>query len=497
MKNYKVNLATILAACAIMASCGDNNDEPKPDTPVVPDQPQTGDVRVLTTTANRAKDLTQSWVEFSKADNMSPSTIRIKPDQTFQTIDGFGAAITGSTAYNLLKMNADDRAKFLKETFSPSEGYGMSYVRIPIGASDFSLSDYTLCDTEGIENFALTDEETKYIIPVMKEILAINPDVKVMSAPWTAPRWMKVNNLTELKPHNSWTGGQLNPKYYQDYATYFVKWIKAFENEGIKIYGMTPQNEPLNRGNSASMYMGWEEQRDFVKNALGPKFDQEGIKTKIYAFDHNYNYDNIADQQSYPTKIYADKDAAKYFAGAAYHNYGGNMDELKNIYAANPEKELVFTESTAGDWNDGSNLQKRLVDDMEQITLGPVNRWCRGSIIWNLMLDSKRGPYRPGGCSTGFGAVDIADDYKTIKRNSFYYIMAHMAVAAKPDAVRIGTDGFTTNGLTYTAFKNTDGSFALVLSNNKSEDIKATVDDGVHHFSVTVPANGIVSTSWK
>ena len=173
------------------------------------------------------------------------------------------------------------------------------------------------------------------------------------------------------------------------------------------------------------------------------------------------------------------------------------MDELKNIYAANPEKELVFTESTAGDWNDGSNLQKRLVDDMEQITLGPVNRWCRGSIIWNLMLDSKRGPYRPGGCSTGFGAVDIADDYKTIKRNSFYYIMAHMAVAAKPDAVRIGTDGFTTNGLTYTAFKNTDGSYALVLSNNKSEDIKATVDDGVHHFSVTVPANGIVSTSWK
>lgn len=502
MIKNKVTLATILAIGAMMTACG--GDDPKnpvtpekPDSPDTPGTTETADVRVLTTTANRSKDLAESTISFSTTDNMSPSTIRLNPVQTFQTIDGFGAAITGSTAYNLLKMSDADRAKFLKETFSPTEGYGMSYIRVCIGCSDFSLSEYTCCDKEGIENFALTDEENKYVIPVLKEILAINPSIKILASPWTAPRWMKVNNLTDLQPYNSWTGGQLNPAYYQDYATYFVKWIQAFKQNGIDIYAMTVQNEPLNRGNSASMFMGWEEQRDFIKTALGPQMKAAGLNTKVYAFDHNYNYDNLNDQKSYPTKIYADAEASQYIAGAAYHNYGGNVEELNTVHAANPDKELVFTESTAGDWNDGSNLQTRLVDDMEQIALGTVNRWCRGSIIWNLMLDAQRGPNRPGGCINGFGAVDIADDFKTIKRNSFYYIMAHMSSAVKPGATRIGTTGFTANGLTYAAFRNPDNSYALVLSNSKNDDVKATVDDGSHHFPITVPGRGVVSLSWK
>ena len=496
--NTNVIASTILALSALLfAGCGGSGNEPEPATPTTPTAPTTGDVKALTTTDNRSKDLTESFINFSTTDNMSPSTIRLKASEEFQTIDGFGAAITGSTAYNLLKMQPADRAAFLKQTFSHTEGYGMSYIRICIGCSDFSLSEYTCCDKEGIENFALTDEETKYVIPVLKEILTYNPELKIMASPWPAPKWMKVNNLTDLKPYDSWTGGQLNPKYYQDYATYFALWIKAFNKEGIDIYAMTPQNEPLNRGNSASMFMGWQEQRDFVKTALGPKFKAEGIDTKIYVFDHNYNYDNLADQQGYPTKIYADEEASKYIAGAAYHNYGGNLNELNAIHKANPDKELVFSESTAGDWNNGANLQARLIDDMEQITLGTVNRWCRGAIIWNLMLDSKRGPNRPGGCTTGFGAVDINDDFKTIRRNSFYYIMAQMSAGVKPGAKRIGTEGFTKNGLTFSAFRNPDNSYALVLSNKNSEDVRATVDDGSHHFPVTVPAKGIVTLSWK
>lgn len=493
-----MNAIALLTIAAIISACGGDTpssgtNDVTPETPVV----KSGDVRVVTTTSNRSRNLKEEWVDFSANEVVPSSTLKLNPSEEFQTIDGFGAAITGATAYNLLKMSETNRHDFLTQTFSPTEGYGMSYVRIPIGASDFSLSDYTCCDKPGIENFALTNEEVHYIIPVMKEILAINPKVKVISAPWTAPRWMKVNNLTDLQPYESWTSGQLNPQYYQDYATYFAKWINAFENEGIKIYGLTPQNEPLNRGNSASMYMTWQEQRDFIKDALGPKFAAEGIDTKIYAFDHNYNYDNIADQKSYPVKIYDDPEASKYIAGAAYHNYGGSVSELDNVHAAAPEKELVFTESTAGDWNDGANLEKRLVDDMEQICLGTVNRWCRGSVIWNLMLDSKRGPWRPGGCSTGFGAVDIADDFKTIRRNSFYYIMAHMSLAAQPDAVRIGTNNFKATGLNYTAFKNPDGSYGLALSNHSSSDISLTVDDGSHHFPLTIPANGIATAIWK
>lgn len=501
MTKFKFTIPALFVSAMLLASCGDKNNEPeKPDTPSTPETPSTpttsNDVKVLTTSATRSYDLTETWKGFSEGSNMSPSTIRLNAAEAYQTIDGFGAAITGSTAYNLMKMSATDRTNFLTKTFSPSSGYGYSYVRVPIGCSDFSLKEYTLCDTKGIENFALTSEEKDYIIPVLKEILTINPSVKIISAPWTAPKWMKVDNLNSRNPYDSWTGGQLNPDYYQDYATYFVNFIQAFAQNGIKIYAITPQNEPLNRGNSASMYMGWEEQRDFIKTALGPKFKAAGIDTKIYAFDHNYDYDNISDQRSYPAKIYEDAEASQYIAGAAYHNYGGSPEELNNMHKAYPNKELVFTESTAGDWNNGDNLQARLIDDMEQICLGTVNRWAKGAIVWNLMLDSKRGPNRPGGCTNGFGAVDLGADNKTIKKNSYYYIMAHMASGVKPDAQRIATTGFKPSGLTYTAFKNTDGSYALVLSNKTSSEISFTVDDGTHHFPASVPANAIVTLSW-
>ena len=494
-----VLLTSALVACAMMISCGDKSNEPQPNPgPDVPDTPAaSGDVRVLTTTSNRSKDLAESWLSFSKTDNMSPSTVRLLPNEEFQTMDGFGAAITGSTCYNLMQMKPEDRKDFLKLTFSPENGYGFSYVRIAIGCSDFSLSEFTCCDKEGIENFALTSEDTKYIIPVLKEILEINPSLKIMGTPWTAPRWMKVNNLTDLKPHNSWISGQLNPKYYADYGEYFVKWIKAMADNGIKIYSVTPQNEPLNRGNSASMYMGWEEERDFVKNGLGPALKKAGLDTKVYAFDHNYNYDNIASQKSYPTKIYADPDAKQYLAGAAYHNYGGNPDELTVVHNATPGMDLVFTETSIGTWNDGRNLGTRLVDDMEQVALGTVNRWAKGVIVWNLMLDEDKDPNRPGGCQTCYGAVDINRDYTTLTRNSHYYIIAHMSSVVQPDAVRIGTSGYTTRGLTYTAFKNPDGSLAVVMSNANNNDVSLTLDDGNHHFRVTVPGRSAMSLAWK
>ncbi|MDE6098405.1 MAG: glucosylceramidase [Muribaculaceae bacterium] len=501
MNRKHVILTTILTAGAMLLSCADDKNSPETPQPPTPEKPSTGDVRVLTTTANRSKDLDESWINFSTKDNMSPSTIRLVPSTEFQTMDGFGAAITGSTCYNLMRMKPADRKEFLTTTFSPDNGYGFSYVRISIGCSDFSLSEFTCCDKEGIENFALSSEDKDYVIPILKEILAINPDLKIMGTPWTAPRWMKVNNLKDLKPYNSWTSGQLNPKYYADYGEYFVKWIQAMKDNGIDIYSVTPQNEPLNRGNSASMYMGWEEERDFVKNGLGPALERAGLDTKVYAFDHNYNYDNMPDQKSYPTKIYQDSEAAQYLDGAAYHNYGGDKDELTVVHNATPGMDLVFTETSIGTWNDGQNLGSRLTDDMEQVALGTVNRWCKGVIVWNLVLgedeDGKYGPYRPGGCSTCFGAVDINRDYTRMTKNSHYYIIAHMASVVQPDAVRIGTQGFTAKGLTYTAFKNPDNSYAIVMSNSSSNDIKATVDDGSHHFPVTVPARSAVSLNWK
>jgi glucosylceramidase len=477
-------------------ACGDvNKDKGNEDDK---DTPLAGDVTIYVTTNTRSQEFKKQSTDFSTKSNMSPSTIRLEPGTRYQTMDGFGAAVTGSTCYNLMQMTPENRTKFLTETFSPTEGMGQSYIRIAIGCSDFSLSEYTCCDTPGIENFGLTSEENDYVIPILKEILKINPDVKIMGSPWTSPRWMKVNNLTELKPFNSWTSGQLNPAYYSDYATYFVKWIQAFEQQGIKIYSVTPQNEPLNRGNSASLFMGWEEQLEFVKNHLTPKIKESSLQTKIYLFDHNYNYDNMADQNDYPVKIYDAGIDEEIVAGAAYHNYGGNKAELLDIHDKYPNRELVFTETSIGTWNDGRNLEVRLIDDMREVALGTVNNWCRGVIVWNLMLDSERGPNREGGCQTCYGAVDIdKSNYSTITRNSHYFIIGHLSSVVKPGAVRIGTTGFSEGGFFHSAFENPDGTYACVLLNSNAAPKMITIDDGTHHFSYEVPAKSVISYRWK
>lgn len=482
--------------------CGDTGKEDNGGDHPEPEQPVKEDVTIYITTNTRSQDFKKQTVGFSKRDNMSPSTLRLDPGTRYQTMDGFGAAVTGSSAFNLLKMKPENRAQFLKETFSETEGMGQSYIRISIGCSDFSLSEYTCCDTPGMENFALTQEETDYVIPVLKEILAINPNIKIMGSPWTPPRWMKVNNLTDLQPFNSWTNGRLNPGFYGDYADYFVKWIRAFEAEGIKIYSVTPQNEPLNRGNSASLYMTWQEQRDFVKNALGPKMAAAGLTTKIYVYDHNYNYDSDkaenADQGQFPLKIYADDEAARFIAGAAYHNYGGNREELNFIHQSRPDKELVFTETSIGTWNNGRNLENRLIDDMREVALGTVNNWSKGVIVWNLMLDTDRGPNREGGCQTCYGAVDIdRSNYSTITRNSHYYIVGHLSSVVKPGAVRIGTSGFSDSGFHHSAFENSDGTYAVVLLNSTAANKVITLDDGKNHFAYDVPAKSVISYRWK
>ncbi len=453
--------------------------------------------KTLTSTASRSQVFEIGKVKESKKAKGTP--IKLDATRTFQTIDGFGAALTGSSCYNLMRMSPADRQAFLRRTFSPTDGLGFSYIRVSIGCSDFSLSEFTCCDEPGIAHFALASEDTQYVIPILKEILAINPQMLILGSPWTCPKWMKVNNLEELKPFDSWTSGQLNPKYYQDYAEYFVRWIKAFEAAGVPIYSITVQNEPLNRGNSASLFMGWQEQQTFIGEALGPALRRAGLKTKIYAFDHNYNYDRMADQQQYPLKVYDNETAAAFLTGAAYHNYGGNRRELLRIGEARPDKELIFTETSIGMWNDGRNLERRLTDDMREVALGTVNNGCRAVIVWNLMLDSERGPYRPGGCSTCYGAVDLdRNDLKTITLNSHYYIIGHLSSVVKPGAVRIATDyEQPRDGLMCSAFRNPDGSLAVVLLNESTQEQTLSITaDGQRYINVRIPARAVCSMQW-
>lgn len=456
---------------------------------------------IYTTTADGTKKL-EKMVGQTSPSTSSSNVITLLPEKTNQSIDGFGYAITYSSCYNLLKMPKALRHSLLKKTFS-ARGYGASYVRISIGCNDFSSTEYSLCDTKGepghlVDAFALQSDELNYVLPVLKEIMAINPTVKVIATPWTCPKWMKVDNITDKNPYDSWTNGHLNPDYYGAYAAYFVKFIEAMKAQGVTIYAVSPQNEPLNQGNCASLYMPWSEEADFVKR-LAQKFHEKGVTTKIYIYDHNYNYDNISDQDNYPLKVYEKLDGevfdgSELIVGAAYHNYGGDNGVLSYIHGQRPDKELIFSETSIGEWNHGRDLKQRLVADMKDVVLGTLNKSCKAVLVWNFMLDTNKGPNLDGGCTTCYGAVDIdPNGYTQWSYNSHYYIISHISSVVKPGAYRIDTNGWWATDMDYSAYKNPDGSLAIIFASSNAADQNFTVYDGKQYVDVTVPANSVVS----
>lgn len=454
-------------------------------------------VRIYTTTADGKHQL--ELTTSAAAQVKSPCHLSLLPATQYQEMDGFGYAITYSACYNLLKMSPADRHAFLLRTYSPTEGYGVSYVRISIGCSDFSSTEYSLCDTKGLQHFRLHTDETQYVIPILKEILAINPDLKIMAAPWTCPKWMKIKSLADPVGYDSWTSGTLNPACYEDYAEYFVRFVKAFEAEGIPIYAVTPQNEPLNRGNCASLYMPWQEEAPFV-GKLAPAFARAGIKTKIYCFDHNYNYDNISDQQDYPIHFFsalpADMEGRELVVGSAWHDYGGRVTELDDINQKAPDSEVIFTESSIGTWNDGRNLSARLLADMRNLVYGTVTRRSKAVMVWNLMLDLNRGPNLDGGCQTCFGAVDIDQrDYRTLTLNSHYLAIAHASLAAQPGARRIAASLSEGNpDISYVAFQGPDGSYGAFFLNSGTSPVQMSMSAGTASVArFVLPPQSIVT----
>ena len=490
----RISYHLLIGLLAVFAcSCGENNRNPEPD----PKTDSGSDGATLwTTTFDKSRAFAKSTVPFDQSSPQSPNAVRFT-DETFQTVDGFGLAITQASCYNLLRMSQEDRTKLLTELFSPTAGAGSSLIRVCIGGSDFSMDEYTWCDEEGMANFAVHESEKTFLFPILDEIYQINPNVQIIGSPWSCPIWMKV---PDGSPIVGWTSGRLNPKYYADYADYFVKWIQEMQNRGYKVKYVTLQNEPLNRGNSMSLYMPWEDQRDFLK-VVGPAFRKAGLKTEILLFDHNYNYDDKADQKSYPLKIYADEEAAQYAAGSAWHNYGGSVSELDKIHQAAPEKGIWFTEASIGTWNyAGHGFGEQFREDFREIVLGTLKRWGKGITLWNMMLDNEGKPYRPGGCSTCYGAVSIdpkSYGLKSVDRKSHWYDVVHPSVVIKPGAVRIGTTGRAPADVTYLAFRNPDKSYAVLILNEGARAEPFVFVSGTHTVTITVPAKAVVSATWK
>lgn len=479
------NLMLLLLSVLLAFSC-------QPDGPCVPDD--TPRARTYTTNTSGLRFHADSVAVTEPLQDDFNITLT---GETFQTVEGFGFAITQASCFNLLRMSAADREAFLREVFSREEGLGSSLIRVCIGGSDFSLDEFTWCDRAGIEHFAVHPLDEQYLFPILDEIFAINPGVKIIASPWSCPRWMKMSDRGEV-PFNSWTDGRLNPVYYQDYATYFVKWVQEMERRGYPVYAVTLQNEPLNPGNSMSLYMTWQEQRDFLKQAVGPAFAAAGLSTKILLFDHNYNFDNIASQVDYPLHIFEDPDAARYAAGSAWHNYGGSVATLDRVHEQYPDKDIFFTEASIGTWN--YSYEKCVIDDFRDIFLSTLSRYGKGVTLWNLMLDDKRSPFRPGGCSTCFGGVTISSSdysYSSLTRNSQFYDVAHCSKVLQPGAVRLGTAGYTNKGLTCLWFRNPDNSYGVLLLNENGVEAKVVLTTERSSVTCKIPPHAIQSVGWK
>lgn len=406
--------------------------------------------------------------------------IAVNAAETFQSIDGFGFALTGGSAQHIIHMSASARKALLQELFGTAgEEIGISYLRLSIGASDLNDHVFSYDDLpEGITDTAMLKfnlgPDKENVIPVMQEILAINPAIKILGSPWSPPAWMKTNHDTR--------GGRLKPEYYSAYAKYFVKYIQAMKAEGIMIDAVTVQNEPLHPGNNPSLLLVAPDEADFVKNALGPAFAKAGIHTKIIVYDHN------ADRPDYPILIMDDPEAKKYIDGSGFHLYGGKITALTDVHNAHPDRNIYFTEQMVVDFGrrgiiDTSKIN--IAPPVSRLIVGATRNWSKNVIEWNLAADPQYKPFTDrGGCNSCQGAVTINAD--TVSRNLAYYSIAHAAKFVRPGSVRIGSN--ETDSLGNVTFKTPGGKIVLIVANTGKDS--QTFDIRYNNKYATVSLNG-------
>ena len=411
-----------------------------------------------------------------------PQTIKIDRSQVYQSIDGFGYALTGGSAMLINKMSAGSRMKLLNELFTTNgSSIGVSYLRISVGSSDlddhvFSYDDLPAGETDPeLKKFSLATDETN-LIPVLKQILAINPQIKILVSPWSPPAWMKTNGETH--------GGHLKPEYYKTYAQYFIKYINGMRARGIAIDALTIQNEPLNPKNNPSMVMEAPEQADFIANDLGPALAVAKLKTKIILYDHN------ADRPDYPISILDNKNAAKYVNGSAFHLYGGKIDALSTVHNSHPDKNLYFTEQWVGS---PGNLKAEINFHIKEIIIGATRNWSRNVIEWNLASDQNQEPHTPGGCTRCLGAVTVAGD--SIVRNPAYYIIAHAAKFVRPGSKRIASN--LPANLPNVAFINPDGKIVLIVYNDDKTPQAFNIKYGEKAITSSLNPGAVATYTWN
>jgi glucosylceramidase len=412
------------------------------------------------------------------------AAIVIDPSTTFQEIEGFGASLTDSSAWLIHEfLTAAERQAVLTDLFDPEEGIGLSYLRQPMGASDFRLQEYSYDDlpagvsTDYNLNYFSIAYDENYIIPTLQEILAINPHVRIMGSPWSPPTWMKDSGLVG--------SGHLKSNVYGTYANYFVKYIQAYAAHGIPIDAVTLQNEPYYEpGSYGGCRMEPADQIKLVKE-MGPAFESHTISTKILVWDHNW------DNPGYPIAVLNDAVARGYIDGVAWHHYGGDVSAQTEVHNAWPDKDAYFTEGSDGTWNDGgfdSDLIRNGV-----FMVDTLRHWAKTIIKWNLALDENNGPKIAGGCDTCYGVITINQQNRQVSPRPHYYALGHASKFLRPGAVRIASGE---GNVRTVAFKNTDGSIVLYAVNPKTSGDTLKLEWNGQWVVCDIAARSIMTFRW-
>ena len=445
------------------------------------------DVQVWITTSDRTQALSPGATPRSPQSGRPPVHIAIDPAQRYQSMLGFGASITDASAWLIQhRMSPSQRDQLLHALFGrEGDAAGFDFTRLTIGASDFSRSHYSLDDMPkgrtdpGLARFSIEPNRGD-VIPVTRAALAVNPQLKVMASPWSAPGWMKTSD--------SLIKGTLRPRYYDAFARYLVRYVDAYAAEGIPIFALTIQNEPaFEPDNYPGMRLSARARAQVIGRHLGPMLAARAQPVEIFDWDHNW------DKPEEPLAVLGDPVASKYVSAVAWHCYGGDVSAQSRVHDAFPDKDAYHTECSGGDWepvkSGGLTLQAR------NLIVGTTRNWARGVLFWNLALDENRGPHA-GGCDTCRGVVTIDSRTGRYQPTDDYYALAHASRFVRRGALRIGSSAGR-DEVDNVAFLNPDGRLALVVVNSAAQERTFSVAGGGARFAYTLPRKSLATFVWQ
>ena len=417
----------------------------------------------------------------------SDSTITIDETSRFQTMDGFGASLTDSSSWLIAnKLDLAARRALFRSLFDPAYGAGISLLRQPMGASDFSSrGNYSYADQPDpdLTQFSIAPD-LQFTTPLLREAIAANPSLRLLALPWSPPGWMKSSGVMN--------GGNVLTNQFPALALYFVKFLQAYQREGLPIYAVSMQNEPLySTPNYPTALVAAADQATFIGKFLGPALQQAGFgATKILAYDHNW------DHPEYPISVLDDFDANRFAAGAAFHCYAPDTTSAQSTFkAAHFGKDVWFTECSG---TVTSQFAGDLIWNARNLLIGATRNWARSVILWNIALDQNSGP-KNGGCTNCRGVVTIDSSVSppAVSRNVEYYVLGHLARFVRPGAVRIGSEPGDSGPFFHVAFQNPDGSVVLFVLNNGSPAGQFTVAWHGQAFAHSLPFGAVATFVWN